>query len=278
MEAHATDDPAALLAAVGSFLSSRPVEHNLVLTLLHQRLAKPEPARYAWVADGSEVHGVFFQSPPDFFATITPMRRDAIDTLVACVADLAPDLSGVNGEAATSAGFAGSWATHLRSPATTVEAHRLYSCAVLRPTPPLAGAARHAGDDDFDLVAAWNQAFCDETGAPTPFTDTRAAAEHALATRTVWLWTDEGGDPASLVANSPPVAGVGRIGPVYTPPERRGQGFGTALTAHVTAELLAEGVTVALFTELTNPTSNALYQRLGYIPVCEFVRYRFGGS
>jgi predicted GNAT family acetyltransferase len=63
---------------------------------------------------------------------------------------------------------------------------------------------------------------------------------------------------------------------VYTPPERRRRGFGAALTAAATQAVLDEGAIAALFTELVNPVSNALYQRLGYEPVSELVRYRFG--
>jgi predicted GNAT family acetyltransferase len=64
------------------------------------------------------------------------------------------------------------------------------------------------------------------------------------------------------------VAGVVRLGPVYTPPAERRRGFGGAVTAAVSQAALVAGATdVVLFTDLANPTSNALYQRLGYRPV-----------
>jgi predicted GNAT family acetyltransferase len=59
-----------------------------------------------------------------------------------------------------------------------------------------------------------------------------------------------------------------RVAPVYTPPGLRGHGYAGAATAAVSQAALDAGADeVLLFTDLANPTSNALYQRLGYRPV-----------
>jgi predicted GNAT family acetyltransferase len=72
------------------------------------------------------------------------------------------------------------------------------------------------------------------------------------------------------------VAGQVRVGPVYTPPRRRGQRFGGAVTAAVSQAARTAGVAeVLLYTDLANPTSNALYQRLGYRPVSDSVQLIF---
>jgi predicted GNAT family acetyltransferase len=69
------------------------------------------------------------------------------------------------------------------------------------------------------------------------------------------------------------VAGQARVGPVYTPPERRGRGFGGAVTAAVSQAAIDAGVAeVLLYTDLANPTSNALYQHLGYEPAAGLAR------
>jgi predicted GNAT family acetyltransferase len=74
--------------------------------------------------------------------------------------------------------------------------------------------------------------------------------------------------PVALAGLTGAVAGVNRVGPVYTPPERRRQGYGGAATVAVSRLALDHGADeVVLFTDLANPTSNALYQRLGYRPV-----------
>lgn len=71
-------------------------------------------------------------------------------------------------------------------------------------------------------------------------------------------------------------AGVARVGPVYTPPEQRRQGYGAAVTAACTSDALDRGASdVVLFTDLANPTSNAIYQQIGYRPLCDHLVITF---
>jgi hypothetical protein len=103
------EDPGWVLHEAGTFLASDPVRHNLILTLLHTRVAYPEPGRY-WVArDSGAVVGLAFQSPVYFFASVTPTRAEAVAGLVEAIVEAGVNLPGVNGEAATAARFAGQW-------------------------------------------------------------------------------------------------------------------------------------------------------------------------
>ena len=57
----------------------------------------------------------------------------------------------------------------------------------------------------------------------------------------------------------------------YTPPEHRGRGYGAAVTMAVSRAAQEAGAAhVLLFTDLTNSTSNRLYQRIGYRPVADY--------
>ena len=81
------------------------------------------------------------------------------------------------------------------------------------------------------------------------------------------LW-EVAGEPVAMAGRTRDVAGVGRVAPVYTPPAQRQRGYGAAVTTAVTQSALDAGAAaVVLFTDQANPTSNALYQRLGYRPV-----------
>jgi predicted GNAT family acetyltransferase len=92
------------------------------------------------------------------------------------------------------------------------------------------------------------------------------------------LWFDAEGVPVSVAGFTPIVAGTARIGPVYTPPELRGRGYAGAVTAAAGQTLRDRGAAeVLLFTDLANPTSNALYQRIGYRAVTDRVRLDLGG-
>jgi predicted GNAT family acetyltransferase len=87
------------------------------------------------------------------------------------------------------------------------------------------------------------------------------------------------GRPVSLAGRNRAAAGQARIGPVYTPPDLRGRGFGGAATVAITQAALADGAEgVVLFTDLANLASNTLYQRLGYRPVSDWTVLRFGAA
>src|SRR6476469_5894952 len=76
------DDAGRALRDAGPFLRSDPVQHNVQLTLLEERCARPEPGQYAIVSDGDDVVGFNFRSPLHFHAAITPMPSAAVEALV----------------------------------------------------------------------------------------------------------------------------------------------------------------------------------------------------
>jgi predicted GNAT family acetyltransferase len=91
------------------------------------------------------------------------------------------------------------------------------------------------------------------------------------------IWED--GGPVSLAGWGGRTPNSVRIGPVYTPPEQRRRGYGSAVTAAVTAEQLAVGRTFCfLYTDLANPTSNKIYTEIGYELVCDSIDYAFEAS
>jgi predicted GNAT family acetyltransferase len=98
--------------------------------------------------------------------------------------------------------------------------------------------------------------------------------DRILAAGGAWIWVD--GEPVSLAVRRAPAEGSARVGPVYTPPQHRGQGYGSAVTAVATQDVLDDGAVPVLFTDLANPTSNAIYQRLGYRPVGDYVSVAVG--
>jgi predicted GNAT family acetyltransferase len=265
------EDPGWALHAAGEFLASDPVQHNLILTLLNVRVAYPEPGRY-WVAreDGTVV-GVAFQSPLDFFASLTPMDSGPVATLVEAIVEAGVDLPGVNGEAGTAARFAGQWTEHRGSAAFPVEGHRIYELRQAPQGTPAGGHIRQASLVDLDLVLPWMRDFFayigeDERGL-------ELMMERRLEAGHFWLWED--GGPVSMAANSEPVEGVIRVQAVYTPPERRNRGYAGACVAGLSGRMQEAGYRCVLYTDLGNPTSNSVYRRIGYRCVAEGLRYRF---
>jgi predicted GNAT family acetyltransferase len=88
-----------------------------------------------------------------------------------------------------------------------------------------------------------------------------------------WLWELPDGEVAHLTGAGLPSYGVSRIGPVYTPPEHRGRGIASYVVGELTRRGLEAGHRMCLFTDQDNPTSNKIYEGLGYRPVVEMAEH-----
>jgi uncharacterized protein len=269
-----TDDPAAARRAGEAFLVSRPIEHNVILTILRRRIADPMPGRYCWVEDQNAVVGLALWSPLSFHSAITPMAALVVEALVEVMSGQMPELPGVAGEAASAASFAGSWAERRRTPATPVEGMRIYRLDTFRPPDGAPGRWRRATDADRDTLAAHRVGFHYDTGEPGEV-DPAAAVERSLRAGRFFVWDDSGVVASAIVTE--PESGVVRLGAVYTPPEHRRRGYATACVAATSAWVREhDRADCILYTQLANPTSNAIYRSIGYAPICEVLRYRFG--
>lgn len=150
---------------------------------------------------------------------------------------------------------------------------RLYQLETLRPASST-GMARMADGDDIPLVAQWLSAFMREADPENAVEDPLPQVTHRVGRREFVLWED-GGRPVAIAGFSRPITTMSRIGPVYTPPESRGRGYGSAVTHAATRAAQDSGADVLLlFTDLANPTSNSIYQAIGYRPVADYADVR----
>jgi predicted GNAT family acetyltransferase len=125
------------------------------------------------------------------------------------------------------------------------------------------------------VLVRWFEAFHEEAtsdaGMDAP--SWPEVVDRRLRAGQLWLWDDEG--PVAMAGLSEPVSEVVRVGPVYTPPERRKAGYASALVAAVSSGVRDTGQRCMLYTDLANPTSNSIYRALGYRAVAEALRYTF---
>ena len=146
-----SDDPAFVLNRAGGFLAAQPVLHNLVLSILHARVAQREPGRYWMAMREDAAAGVVLQSPLTFPATLTPMDPPVAAAMADAIAEAGIALPGVNGEASTAAMFAGQWSERTKSAATPFQGNRLYELLEAGEIPQIEGTFRRAGPKDRDL-------------------------------------------------------------------------------------------------------------------------------
>ena len=181
-----SEAPGFVLSRAGVFLSSRPVLHNMVLSILHARVAQGDPGRYWMAIQRQDVVGVVLQSPLTFPATLTPMEPPVTTAVADAIADAGILLPGVNGEAATAAMFSGQWSERSRSAATPFQGNRLYELLELRELPDIEGTLRQAGPRDRSLMMHWTRAFQHEIGESAD--DTELRVDRGLAAGQLWLW------------------------------------------------------------------------------------------
>lgn len=201
------------------------------------------------------------------------MGRHLVEAMVDTIVGAGVALPGVNAEAETAALFAGQWAERRKTPAMPLEGLRLYELVELSEVKLANGKLRQGVAADRELATDWVRAFEAEahTGGGR---DPVVLVDGWIEAGQLWFWEDR--QAVAMAAGRGPVEGVFRIGPVYTPPEFRGRGYGTACTYDLSRRILEQGGRPCLYTDLGNPTSNSIYRRIGYRAIAEWVRYRFG--
>jgi predicted GNAT family acetyltransferase len=180
--------------------------------------------------------------------------------------DRDPELPGVNALLDTAHAVAAAWARRTGGATRCRTGMAMHSLtAVVDPPRPGSGRLVPALEARRELALRWWSEFVVESRVIDAGPESRAIAVDArIAHRRLWLWEDRG-VVVSMVAVNPAVAGVVRIGPVYTPPEARRRGYASSAVAAVSRQALQTGAhTCMLFTDVSNPTSNKIYADVGY--------------
>lgn len=264
---HLTEAPETFRSAVREYLAAEPARNTALLTQLDA------PGPRGWWADpvDGRVTGAFLLPSPGM-----PLLGTMPDAAArALAAGVLPEVTCVRGESATVEVFVTALG---RRPVRTRRRMRLFRLGVLTPPHPAPpGRVRIAGPGDVPLGVAWMREFARDIGED-PDADYTATVAARVADARLHLW-EVAGEPVAMASVSRIVAGQARISPVYTPSAHRARGYGGAVTSAVSRAALDAGAAqVLLFTDLANPTSNALYQRLGYRPIGDHSAVELDGA
>lgn len=263
------------LDVAGPALRRKPVINQLVVGIA-QRVAG-EPARHGAdnyffsVEDRGEIVGAALQTAP-WPVQLSAMTDEVARELAHAMVDPIP---GVGGPDTAPAAFAAEYARlhgvthHLEDSLGTFELTAV--------TPPRAAPGRRAiaSAEHAAQVQAWLEAFHTETVPHEPALPADAG-QRAVATGRAHVWLDEHDAPVAYAFNNRDVDGWASVGPVYTPTQARGRGYATSLVASLSQYLLDQGRPgCTLYTNLANPISNKIYERIGYRRVGSAFRYAF---
>ena len=275
-------------ARIEPYLLAHEATHCLMLGLLSTLPRAPIPADevpyMALVEEHDAVMLVAMCTPPFnvILSLIAPeYAAEPSEALRLIAGDLwsryYDSLPGVLAPATLSRLFAERWQQQTGIAGHLAMRERIYELDMVIPVSGVSGSYRRPTASDHDLLVRWLDAFAAEALGPIERLDAADWVDRYFAapSRGGYLWED-GGAPVSFAAYGNPTAHGIRIGPVYTPPEHRGRGYASACVATLSQHLLESGRSFCyLFTDLANPTSNAIYQKIGYNSVNDVDVYEF---
>lgn len=250
---------------------------GLAIRLVKEPLAYGSPPYFAAVAENGQPVLTALMTPPHNLILYSDRKAVETEALGLLARDLLAHgwpVAGVNGPAPLPQAFADVWTAQFGARSIPGMSQRVYQLREVIPTRPAPGHLRLAAAEDATLVVAWFDAFQQESIPDAPRVDSAQMVVKRIAEETIFLWDDHG--PVSMAGKTRPTQHGISVGPVYTPPALRRRGYATSCVAELSQKLLDSGFEcVTLFTNLANPTSNAIYRQIGYCPVCDFQEIRF---
>jgi len=264
--------------------------NNLIVGVSVRVAEHPEqskfPAYFATVDEGGSLVAAAVRTPPfriivhsELGAEPAPLRLildDILDYTSAFNSESPPGhIPGVTGHSTAALAFAHLWRDRTGKPFKAGKSLRIYALRQVTPPAGVPGHLRPAHDDEVALLADWIINFNIDAGLPASTAEARELAERRIDSGDLFIWEIEG-QPVSMAAKSRPSSRGITITLVYTPRELRNRGYASACVATLSQQMLDAGWEFCtLYTDLANPISNSIYQRIGYKPVCDSNEYDF---
>jgi len=263
---------------VESYLLQHEAQHNLMLGISNSLIHSPD--RYTsqpylvTVEEDEEILAVALRTPPYKLVVSRSLNSQALVAITQDLYSRQEQVPGVIGTVPEAETFAEAWQAVAGYSCKKARGDRIYQLEAVQPTQKASGYLRSATQGDRELLITWCQAFTQETQGDAVEQDTEAIVDHCLHKSSLYLWQNN--VPVSMANRAMSTPNGSTINLVYTPPEHRKQGYATSCVATLSQTLLNEGCKYCfLFTDLANPTSNHIYQSIGYQAVCDVSDYQF---
>ena len=276
------DNARSFIKKAGKMLYARETINNLMLGVSEQLLDNPsaykDPFFATFTDENEEIVLAAVMTPPhNMILAGNHNFTDGISILISYLQDNQIHIPGVIGPVHISESFIKTWKHMAKETGKIKMRQRVYEARSVHMPPLPEGDFRVAFPKDSQIITEWLRAFTEEAleGETPPSFD---KVQDFISDGKVFVWEKEG-ELVAMAMKTRPIAHSVTINGVYTPPEQRRQGFATALVAKLSQNLLDSGYRfVNLFTDLDNPTSNDIYQKIGYHPVTDFRIYSLKGK
>jgi uncharacterized protein len=259
------------LERAGEWLERAEAENNLILGIskyIETDLGRMNDDPYLLtVEDAGTLLGPALMTPPRHLI-IARMPRAALLALADYFLNDSITVPGVVGPTSTTQLFADQWKNRTGKSSRLKMSQRIYACQRVVVQVYSRGHLRPAMKTDEALLVQWSAGFCREAGIEDEMEYMQARIPNDIARQSLYVW-DNHQVVSMAVAQRETARGI-CVSLVYTPRHLRNQGYATSCVAALTQRMLDSGKRFCcLYTDLTNPTSNAIYQRIGYEPVCD---------
>ncbi|QWH18599.1 GNAT family N-acetyltransferase [Bacillus mycoides] len=269
IQLHVYEDVLHFKKDVISFLEKNEQENNLILGVLQ---VAAEPIFMAVAKQGEEVTVVFLQTvEKQMIVATSEIGEEDIAELAKELTKVYPDIPGFIGNKKVIQKLAEEIAILERKKTTLGMEQGVYELKRVKKKWSGDGIFRAVNSEELPLIEQWIYQFCEDVKLPTTKEEAKQTA-YTLITTNRLFGLEVGGKLVSVAAKTRPTTNNITVNFVYTPKEEREKGYASICVAELSQRMLDEGYkTTTLYTDLANPTSNKMYQEIGYEKIMESV-------
>lgn len=284
MKCYEFTDPAAFYEKVAPNLLEDEVVNNLPLGILKaitsqsKDVSFKQPPFLAYVGEENSPELILLMTPPNnlILSGTEAQLEKTVPVVVDYLTDQNIPVPGVIGAVKLAEYFKKVYIQKTGALAKVEMSQRIYKLEQVNPIRMSPGHLRPSTYDDVQTIADWILAF-DEEAMNGEMEQAYAIerAERGVKFQTIYMWED-GGKAVSMANKGRATENGTIVNLVYTPNDFRGKGYASSCVAALSQLILDEGKAFcSLYTDLANPTSNSIYQKIGYQPITDSVVYRF---
>ena len=270
----------AYLDTSGDLLLADEVRHALPFGIAETLAQNPHTYGQAdpWflvLKDGDDICASAICTPPHqpILSHFAGETAEVATALVSAIQELTKSIPGAVGEKALIELFSGQWCSEFGAAVQSRMSQRIYKMTQLVEPGLAPGKLRNARIEEEDLIARWTMGFQAEISGEAPSHEQLERCRQRITEGCIVVWDHDG--PVSMALSTRPTKNGISIGGVYTPPELRKKGYASSCVAMLCKRLLKAYDFCALYTDLSNPTSNAIYKRIGFREHCDSAQYSF---
>jgi predicted GNAT family acetyltransferase len=261
------------------FLAIKESFHNLKLgiasSIIENKIETTEPL-YFGIKENNQLIGCALRSNIDRPLAITSLNFKSIEKLIHLLSNNKTTLHGIVGEIQTATQFRDQWISRNNQNFKLSIHLGVYEANAIK-LPQLKGKIIVGTENEMDIIFEFVKGFCEDCFPDKEHTNEniQKLCDRHIKNKSLYLLKNEYGEIVSMAAYTRGSQNGGTVSLVYTPKKLRGLGYGSLVTALVSNKILSEKKFVSLFTDLTNPTSNSIYQKIGYKKIGENIHFDF---